>query len=296
MPPSRVHFAKMTRERDRFRQSEADNVPTRWKRRAGAPRQPDISQWSNLRPPGGRCVPEARKQDSGWAPYWAPMISFLLIVELSGRAPDEFAPIFLALRVIAPLGLFAYFALHGDYPELRGARWGAWALADVAVGLAGAALWIAPFLLFDSLRPDLRGFDASQLGEHGAWFALTLRAIGYGFVTPFVEELFVRSWLLRYIDVADTRRSFRSVPIARFAWRSFTIVMLYFVFTHARWEWGVMFGWSLLTMAWFYHRKHLAPLVLVHAVTNSAIFAFALAFDGVFRDAAGEPISLWFFL
>jgi CAAX prenyl protease-like protein len=200
------------------------------------------------------------------------------------------------MRVAAPLGVLIYFARRGDYPELRGARWGAWALADVAVGLLGAALWIAPFLLWDSLRPDAPGFDVEQLGPHGAWFSKTLRLIGYACVTPFVEELFVRSWLMRYIDVAETKRSFLSLPIARFSWRSFAVVTLYFVFSHASWEWGVMFVWTMLTMGWFYTRKHLAPLVLVHAVTNAAIFAFVLAFDGHFRDASGAPIALWFFL
>ena len=67
-----------------------------------------------------------------------------------------------------------YFLLRDDYPELRGARWGAWALADVAVGLAGAALWVAPFLLFDSLRPSEPGFDLGQLGPGGEWFVQAL--------------------------------------------------------------------------------------------------------------------------
>jgi CAAX prenyl protease-like protein len=224
------------------------------------------------------------------------MVSFLLVVELTGRVPEPFVPIFLVLRVAAPLAFFAYYLRRGAYPELRGARWGAWPLADVAVGLLGAALWIAPFLLWDSLRPDEDGFDAGQLGPDGAWLSLTLRFIGYSFVTPFVEELFVRSWMLRYVDVAETKRSFRSVPIARFSWRSFAIVSAYFVFSHAPWEWGVMFAWTMLTMGWFYLRQHLAPLVLVHAVTNAAIFLFVLAYDGRFRDASGNAISLWFFL
>ena len=133
-------------------------------------------------------------------------------------------------------------------------------------------------------------------GRNGDWLALTLRAIGYVSVTPFVEELFMRSWLMRYVDVANSRRSFRSVPIAHFSWPSFLIVTIFFVTTHQLWEYGVMLGWTLLTMGWFYHRKHIAPIILVHAVTNGAIFAFVVAFDRVFRDASGEPISLWFFL
>jgi hypothetical protein len=237
-----------------------------------------------------------RKRDSGWAPYWAPMLAFLLVVELGSRLPEGFAPLLLVARVAAPLAFFVYFARRDAYPELYGARWGWLGLADVAVGLLGAALWMVPFLLWDGLRPETEGYDTQQLGADGVWLVLALRAIGYATVTPFVEELFVRSWLMRYVDVFERRRDFRAVPIARFSWRSFLVVTVYFVFTHAQWEWGVMLAWTLLTMGWFYYRKHLAPLVLVHAVTNGAIFAFVVLCDGVFRDASGAPIPLWFFL
>jgi CAAX prenyl protease-like protein len=164
------------------------------------------------------------------------------------------------------------------------------------VGLVGALLWVAPFLLYDALRPEEPGFDPRQLGERAVPVALSLRALGYAGVTPFVEELFVRSWLIRFIDVFDQRRDFRKLPIARFTWRSFLVTVGFFVFTHQSWEWGVMLGWTLLTMAWFYHRGHLLPVVIAHAVTNGAIFAFVVLFDGRFRDASGAPIALWFFL
>jgi CAAX prenyl protease-like protein len=225
------------------------------------------------------------------------MLAFLLLVEVAGRAPDGAAGLFLVLRVVVPGALVLWFWRRGDYPELRGLRLDGMLLLDVAVGLLGAALWVAPFLLWDDLRPDTGGFDpARAFGPDGTALALALRGIGYAAVTPFVEELFVRSWLIRYADVFDVRKDFRDVPIARFTWRSFLVVLVYFVFTHATWEYGVMLAWSLLTMAWFYYRKHLLPLVLVHAVTNGAIFAFVLLCDGRFRDAAGNAISLWFLL
>ncbi len=233
---------------------------------------------------------------TGWTPYWSPYLAFLIAVEVSSRVSEAVEPILLVVRVAAPLAFFVFFLRRGAYPELRGATWGAWTAADVAIGLLGAALWIAPFLLVDALRPDEPGFDRYELGARGVGLALAIRAIGYAGVTPFVEELFVRSWLLRFIDVVDTRRDFRNVPIARYTTRSFAVVTLYFVFSHARWEWGVMLAWTLLTMAWFYRRRHLAPLILVHAVTNAAIFAFVVLYDGVFRDAGGRPIPLWFLL
>ena len=249
-----------------------------------------------MRAPAGEGVAKDEKRSSGWGPYWMPMLAFLGLVEIGARVPEVAKPVFLVLRVAAPMGFLAYFLLRNAYPELRGARWGAWTLLDVAVGLLGAALWVVPLLVWDGLRPPDPGFDRFQLGEAGVGVTLALRGIGYFCVTPFVEELFVRSWLLRYVDVFDGRGDFRNIPIARYTTRSFAVVMLYFVFSHATWEWGIMFAWSLLTMGWFYYREHLAPLVLVHAVTNGAIFFFVLAFDEVFLDSAGEPISLWFFL
>jgi CAAX prenyl protease-like protein len=236
------------------------------------------------------------KRDHGWTPYWAPYLAFMLLVEIGRRAPEQAAGAFLMLKVIVPGALVAWFAARGRYPELSGLRRDATILLDVAVGLLGAALWIAPFLLFDGLRPQEAGFDRFQLGDAHVGLALALRGIGYACVTPFVEELFVRSWLLRFVDVFDRRRDFRKVPIARYTPRSFVVVVIFFVFTHVPWEWGVMLGWTLLTMAWFYHRRHLMALVIVHAVTNGAIFAFVVLCDGRFVDARGVPIPLWFFI
>jgi len=238
-----------------------------------------------------------KRRDSGWAPYWLPMLSFLLLVEIGSRASDGAAGFFLVLRVLVPGALVLWFATRGRYPELGGFRADATVLLDIVVGLLGAALWIAPFLLRDDLRPDDTGFDAAvPFGAGGVALTLTLRAIGYAAVTPFVEELFVRSWLLRFAEVFRTCADFRKVPIAHFTWPSFLVTTAYFVFTHQRWEWGVMLGWTLLTMAWFYWRRHIVPLIVVHAVTNGAIFAFVLLCDGRFRDAQGNPIALWFFL
>jgi CAAX prenyl protease-like protein len=225
------------------------------------------------------------------------MAAFLLLVEVGGRAPESAAGVFLALRVLVPGALVLGYALRRRYPELSGFRADARVLLDIGVGLLGAALWVAPFLCFDALRPDTAGLDAeSYFGPGGVTLALALRAIGYAAVTPFVEELFVRSWLLRFADVFRSRRDFRDVPIARFSPLSFVVTVLYFVFSHQSWEWGVMLVWTLLTMAWFYRRRHIVPLIAVHAVTNGAIFAFVLLGDGHFRDAQGAPIPLWFLL
>jgi len=234
----------------------------------------------------------------GWWPYLLPMVLFLGLGELTARLPEAAQPWMLPLRVLIPGGLLLYYGHRGLYPELRGFRADARGVAlDVLVGLAGAAVWMAPYLWFANLRPDAdQAFDPGQLGPSLVWLTLGIRVVGYGVVTPFVEELFVRSWLLRYVDVFDKAVDFRDVPIARFTVRSFTVVLVYFTFSHMPWEWPVAFLWVLGTMLWFYHRGHLASLVIVHATSNLAIFFFVLTMTGRLTDASGAPLDLWFFL
>ncbi|MEE9608405.1 MAG: CAAX prenyl protease-related protein [Myxococcota bacterium] len=239
-------------------------------------------------------------KDHGWGPYWLPLLAFLLLVEASARAPEGTAPFFLPFKVAVPLALFLAYALRGRYPELRGFRADARVGLDVAVGVAGAALWVAPFVLFDSLRPGPEAaFDPEQLGPSRVWLTLALRALGFALVTPFVEELFVRGWLQRYVEVYDSGADFRDVPIGRFSWRGFLAVVVYFPATHLAWggkEMLVAIPWAIGTTLWYYHRKHIAPLVIVHAVTNLSIFLFVVFATDRLRDAQGRPIALWFFL
>jgi CAAX prenyl protease-like protein len=239
-----------------------------------------------------------RRTDHGWWPYLLPMISFLVLVEISRRSAAA-ADWMLPLKVFVPFAIFLYYLVRrGSYPELRSGRMTAGgALLDVAVGVAGAVLWVAPYLWIDSLRPDpTDAFDPEQLGSEWVGLVLVLRAVGYAVVTPCVEELFVRSWLMRYSDVFDSGKDFRDVPIARFSWRSFLVVVVYFTLSHVPWEYPVAIAWVVGTQLWFYRRKSLVSLILVHAVSNLSIFGFVVLFDGRLSDGAGSPLSLWFFL
>jgi CAAX prenyl protease-like protein len=226
------------------------------------------------------------------------MFSFLVLVELGGRAEPAWAPVFAVASVLVPFGVLLHHARRTGYPELRGLRPDAKdLLLDVGVGLMGAAMWVAPYLWIDALRPGTEdAFDAQQFGASREWLALSLRAFGFAVVTPFVEEIFVRGWLGRYADVFDRPDDFRDVPIARYSFRSFATVVIFFTLSHVRWEWPVAILWIVLTQLWFYRRKHLLALVLVHAVSNLAIFLFVLLADGRIRDADGAVLNLWFFL
>jgi CAAX prenyl protease-like protein len=221
----------------------------------------------------------------------------MLVISVGDKLPDGLRAYLLPLQVAAPLAFLLFYYHRGHYPELRGYPFGLKGFAiDFGVGLAGAALWMAPYLWIDSMRPDESGFDAALWGASLVPVALFVRAVGYGIVTPFMEELFDRSWMVRYVDVCDTRDDFRDVPIGRFRWRSFVVIVIWFTFSHAAWEYPVAFAWAALTMLWFYYRKNLISLVITHAGSNLGILAFVMAQSGRWLDEHGNPISLWFFV
>jgi len=198
------------------------------------------------------------------------------------------------------MGLLLYFGIRKCYPELYTYRVSVSGVTlDVLVGIAGATLWMAPHLFFgsfESLVPSTnQGFDAQQIGASSGWLALSLRIIGFGLVTPFIEELFVRSWLQRYADVFDKSANFRDVSIAHFSGRSFVLVVVWFTFSHQTWEWPVAAAWVLMTQFWFYHRKNFVALVIVHAITNLTIFAVVVFADAMLHDTAGRHHSGFFY-
>ena len=213
------------------------------------------------------------RRDHGWWPYLAPYGAFLILVELSNRAPEAWQAALLVLRVAVPAALLAGFAWRGRYPELRGYRLGAASLSDVGVGLAIAALWTAPFLLFPALPRGeaAEAFDPARQGSA----AFVLRGVGFFAVTPFMEELFVRSFLIRYAEVWNRGADFRTLPIGRYAPLGFWVTVVWFTLSHVPWEWIVAAPTGVLFNLWLYRRRHLGATVVAHGVANGAIWLAA---------------------
>ena len=72
------------------------------------------------------------------------MVGFALVLALADWFPGFDLGV-MVLRLVVPLGLFAYFAARGCYPELRRFRpAGPFLALDVLLGLAVTAAWVAP--------------------------------------------------------------------------------------------------------------------------------------------------------
>jgi CAAX prenyl protease-like protein len=216
-------------------------------------------------------------------PYLAPYAALVALAELGSWLPVLEAPLLLG-RVLLPAALIALAWRRGAYPELRGAR-GALAPRDLAVGLAVAALWVAPYLLWPAL-PRGEPFDPDVLGRdwRPAWLAL--RVAGFVAVSPLVEELFVRSFLHRAAEAWPAWRDFARLPVGRAQRLAFAVTLAWFTLSHVPWEWWVAAPTGALFNLWLYRRGRLASVWLAHATANGAIAALVLL----------GPWELWAFL
>lgn len=236
--------------------------------------------------------------DHGWWPYLLPYVGFLLAVEVGRRVPEGAQGVMLFVKPAVPLLLLGWFAVRGAYPELRASRIDPLRTPlDVLLGVGLAVLWMVPYVYVASIRPEEpEPFDPGLLGSGGETLALAVRMFGYAIVTPIFEELFIRSFVMRYADVWAQRGDFRVVPLARYSLRSFITTVVIFTAGHVPWEWWVCVPWVAITNLWFYWRRDILSVIVVHGVTNAAILAIAILGEGHFTDDTGAPLSLWFFV
>ena len=161
---------------------------------------------------------------------------------------------------------------RGEYHELSlrplTRNWN-WAIVSL-IGLLTCVLWIHMDWPLTLAGPH-QGFDPTLLPSGPVRTVMTLfRVAGAVLVVPLMEELFWRSYLLRYLIDAD----FASVPLGSFSWPSFICTALLFGLEHHLFWAGVAAG--VIYSAILYHTRNLSPCVLAHAVTNLALAAYIL--------------------
>lgn len=216
----------------------------------------------------------------------------------SGSSTPSIAP---ALARIAPFALFlAFIALQPLADGHVDARWIA-----VARGLAVAALLAVLWRHYGELRdgpavPAREWLVAAALGVavfaawitfDGGWAAfesgggfvplradgsldltlVALRLVGLVLVVPVMEELFWRSFVLRWIG----KRDFLAADPARAGLTAFLLSSALFALEHSLWFAGLLAGFAY---NWVYMRTgNLRVPIASHALTNGLLGAWILA-------------------
>jgi CAAX prenyl protease-like protein len=204
-----------------------------------------------------------------WLPYVLPFVLFLLLTEPARFFPSLVPALYVAKTVIVGVVLWAWRHKYAEDFSL-GLSFTNFIVA-VLCGLLVLILWIAPEGYFYQFTPG-NGFDPyAMTGSKGAAIGLIMvRLIGSSFVVPIMEELFWRSFLMRYlIDV-----NFRSVAMGAFTWLSFLGVAILFGLEHHRIVVGVIAG--LLYGLLLVYQKNLRGVVVAHAVTNFGLGVYVV--------------------
>ena len=187
----------------------------------------------------------------------------------SGTAPDWAAHIdvwLYPIKAIAVLGLLLYF--WPQYRELKDKviNGPTEAFLTVAVGLLVYVAWVRMDWSW-AMQGDgaAEGYDPFR-GDTGLGIVLAgVRIFGATVVVPIMEELFWRSFLIRYLISSK----FESIPLGTFSLFSFVATVVLFGLEHDLWLAGMMAGAAYTGL--LYYTKRLWPCIMAHAVTNFAL-------------------------
>jgi CAAX protease family protein len=205
-------------------------------------------------------------------PAWVrclPFAVFLLFLlvrqQLEGRVEGAFD-----LRLIYPFKTVLVAALliylHREYQELRvPPRSGTWLW--LWAPLLGAVVFVV-WINLDHGWMNLGStgdfvYDPRDPGTGEIrWGLAAFRLAGASLVVPVMEELFWRSFLMRWIDKQD----FLALAPVAVSLKAVTISCLLFGVEHTLWFAGILAG---LAYAWLYRASgNLWPPIIAHAVTN----------------------------
>ncbi|MBI1397121.1 MAG: CAAX prenyl protease-related protein [Betaproteobacteria bacterium] len=158
-----------------------------------------------------------------------------------------------------------------DYDELKGRfsmPGGLWALSAI-VGLIVFVLWVNLSASWMVLKAPAGGFDPRDGGQINHFLAVS-RVAGAALVVPLMEELFWRSFLMRWVD----NPRFRSVLPTAITAKALIVSSVIFGVEHNEWFAGILAGvaygglYRLTGNLW-------APVV-AHGLTNALLGMFVL--------------------
>ncbi len=205
-----------------------------------------------------------------------PFAAFMAILALRGFAPADgrwgFDTRWLyALNLLVVGGLL--LAWRREYGEL------AWpnrptlpeaALATV-VGLVVFGLWVtltAPWMQIGEPTASFVPVDAQGRLD---WPLIAVRWLGASLLVPVMEELFWRSFLMRWIE----RPVFEGVDPRRVGVKAVLLSTFVFVLVHTLWLGALIAGLAYALLYRFSGK--LWPAVIAHAVTNGALGIYVVS-------------------
>jgi hypothetical protein len=148
-------------------------------------------------------------------------------------------------------------------------------LLGVIAGLLGLGLWlgldaVTPPLKFLGTRTAYNPYQEIADPALRAAF-LAVRFYGLALMVPVMEEVFWRSFLLRFVTDQDR---WETLPLGAFSATAFVVVALLFGFAHP--EYLAAFAYAALMAGLLRQTRSLFACIVAHAVTNLALGVYVL--------------------
>lgn len=168
------------------------------------------------------------------------------------------------VRVAAVAALLFYFWC--EFSELKVKPKVMDMLVASLAGIFVLILWILPFPVWATLGGDHVGYNpVNGETEHAVFFWLSTRILGAALIVPVMEELFWRSFVMRWAD----NKNFLSVEPEKISRYALFVSSILFALEHNLWLAGLLAG--LVYGALYIKYKNLWVPIFAHAVTNGLL-------------------------
>lgn len=206
--------------------------------------------------------------DQEWFPRAVPFAVFMAFIMLESSLSGYVYQIYIVKTIVVG---FLLLLFKDRYTELKWSAPIKDILTALIFGLVVFVLWINmtwDFAVIGKLRSE-NPFE--KVSGNLLYPALFFRIFGASIIVPVMEELFWRSFVIRWTD----NNNFLSVPLGTFTMRSFIITVLLFGSEHTLWLAGIMAG--VIYNILLYYRKDLWLCIIAHAVTNFILAVYVLS-------------------
>lgn len=200
--------------------------------------------------------------------YWLPMVIFGACTLAESYLPPDWFPVAYLFKAIVVTA--ALLACREPLAEIRAEL--RVVVPSVVLGLGVFVVWVWADQVVSYPRLGTRtAFDPTSL-QGSAWWPVFLSVRLYGLVlmVPIMEEIFWRSFLLRYL----TQQDFRRLPVGTFSASALGIMVAASAVAHP--EWLVAIVASLAYAFWLRRSRSLFAAIVAHGTTNAALGVYVL--------------------
>ena len=189
---------------------------------------------------------------------------FIFVSDMLGRLgwnADDLRWLY-GIKIAAVLAVLLYY--RRQYGELAGPRPAA---RTVAIAVAGGVLVLVLWINLNAGWMTVGaspGFDPRSNGRID-WLLVAMRLFGAALVVPVMEELFWRSFLMRWI----ASPAFLQVNPRQASFKALVVTAVLFGFEHNLWLAGIVAG-TVYTLLYMRSQTLWSP-ILAHAVTNGLL-------------------------